>query len=137
MNGTSIRLERGANDIVNLTFDGPESVNKFDLETVEELRKAVGILVNENNVKGLIVSSAKSVFIVGADIKEFSSLFNNTEEEIKKAVVDFNGVFADFEALPFPTVAVIDGVCWEAALKWHWRVIFALPATKPELAFQK
>ncbi len=126
MNGTSIRLERGANDIVNLTFDGPESVNKFDLETVEELRKAVAILSNENDVKGLIVSSAKNVFIVGADIKQFSSLFDNNEEDIKKAVVDFNGVFADFEALPFPTVAVIDGVClgggFEMALACDFRV---------------
>ncbi|NRA41202.1 MAG: fatty acid oxidation complex subunit alpha FadB [Pseudomonadales bacterium] len=132
LNGNSIQLEKDPEGIVHLTFDGQESVNKFDLQTTEELRQAVSILQQTEGVAGLLVKSAKPAFIVGADIKEFSALFSHSEEDIHAAVVDFNGVFADFEALPFATVALIDGIClgggFEMALACDFRV--ASPAAR-------
>jgi len=126
LNGASIKLNRDENNIIHLCFDGPETVNKFDLATIEELRESVKILQAESSVKGLILKSAKAAFIVGADIKQFSQLFANDQQAIHDAVVDFNGVFADFENLGFPTVAIIDGVClgggFEMALACDYRV---------------
>ena len=62
-----------------LIFNSPATINKFDLENIHSLNKAIDSLENKNTLsqlKGLILISQKSTFIVGTDIKEFLSLFN-------------------------------------------------------------
>ena len=54
---------------INFNNQG-ESVNKFNAETLAELRKAVDTLKAQSDIRGLLLTSAKSVFVVGADITE-------------------------------------------------------------------
>lgn len=104
-----------------------QSINKFDLATIEELRVCVQLLAADKTIKGLMICSAKDTFVVGADIKQFSLLFANEEAVIAEKVVEFNGVFAALEDLPFPTVCLIDGVAlgggFELGLACDYRVI--------------
>ena len=86
-----------------------ESVNKFDMETNKQLGEAVSALEQADDVKGLIVTSGKGVFIAGADITEFVASFQKPEDEIKDWGVKVNGTFNRFEDLPFPKVAAING----------------------------
>ncbi len=44
-----------------------ESVNKFNRATIEDFKAAIEAVKANNEVKGLIVTSAKSTFIVGAE----------------------------------------------------------------------
>lgn len=69
--GKSIELELGEDGIANLIFNAEGSVNKFDSQTVTELKEAVTIAKDNTDIRGMMVTSAKSVFIVGADITEF------------------------------------------------------------------
>ncbi|WP_352289313.1 enoyl-CoA hydratase-related protein, partial [Psychrobacter sp. GW64-MNA-CIBAN-0177] len=62
-----------------------------------------------DDVKGLIVTSSKGVFIAGADITEFVASFKQPEDEIKEWLIGINDVFNRFEDLPFPKVAAING----------------------------
>ncbi|WP_026376414.1 fatty acid oxidation complex subunit alpha FadB [Aestuariibacter salexigens] len=103
---TASLLDDGIADIV---FDAQGSVNKFDQDTVRELDEVTQALKNNSDVKGAIVRSAKGVFIVGADITEFTSLFSLPEEEICAWVANTSQVFDRFEDLPFPTVAAVNG----------------------------
>ncbi len=100
------RLESG---IGHLVFDLTGSpVNKFNRQTLDELR-AVLALVAASDLRGLICSSAKSGFIAGADIAEFSSLFRLPAAELSAWLTQSNALFDTLAALPIPTVSLIDG----------------------------
>ena len=95
--------------IAELVFDAQGSVNKFDRETVQELDQATAAIAANSEVKGVLVRSAKSTFIVGADITEFTPLFEMPEEEILAWVAKTSKVFDRFEDLPVPTIAAVNG----------------------------
>lgn len=95
--------------IAELVFDAQGSVNKFDHTTVAELDQATQALKANADVKGVVVRSAKSTFIVGADITEFTGLFSLPEEEVLAWVAKTSQVFDRFEDLPFPTIAAVNG----------------------------
>jgi 3-hydroxyacyl-CoA dehydrogenase/enoyl-CoA hydratase/3-hydroxybutyryl-CoA epimerase/enoyl-CoA isomerase len=95
--------------VAHLVFDlEGSSVNKFNQQTLEELQAAVAKLQN-TNIKGVIFSSAKSAFIVGADITEFIAKFSESEDQIMDWLEDGNKIFNDIEDLPVPTVSLING----------------------------
>jgi 3-hydroxyacyl-CoA dehydrogenase/enoyl-CoA hydratase/3-hydroxybutyryl-CoA epimerase/enoyl-CoA isomerase len=98
-----------ANDIAELVFNANGSVNKFDRQTVEELDKATQAIAKEQSLKGLIVRSAKSTFIVGADITEFTGLFSMPDDQVLSWVGKTSQVFDRFEDLSIPTVCAVNG----------------------------
>ena len=80
----SLSVQRLEGGIAELNFDRQgESVNKFDRQTVASLTEALDALAAESGIRGLLVTSGKPVFIVGADITEFTSLFGAAKEDIK------------------------------------------------------
>ena len=108
--GTALRVEELPSGIAHLIFDlEGSSVNKFNQLTLEELGAAVAAIA-DSGVKAAIFSSAKSSFIVGADITEFTVMFDQSAEEISAWVVKANAVFTAIEDLPFPTVTALNGV---------------------------
>src|SRR5699024_5075379 len=81
--GQSVTVEMLDDGIAELKFDlQGESVNKFDRGTLDDLGKATDAIKANSDVKGVIVTSGKKVFIVGADITEFTDLFKLPEDEI-------------------------------------------------------
>lgn len=114
--------------IAELKFDlQGESVNKFNRETVEDLQAAVDAIKGDSNIKGLIVTSGKGVFIVGADITEFTDMFKLPEDEIAGWCLKSNQVFNAVEDLDMPTVCAINGIALggglEMALACDFRVM--------------
>src|SRR5699024_3760873 len=127
--------------IAELCFDAHEgSVNKFDQATLEELAQAAAKLGSEAGIKGLLVTSAKPAFIVGADIMEFGQLFAGTDEQLRSWLAErANSVFSAIEDLPYPTVTAINGFALggglEMCLATDFRVMseqaqVGLPETK-------
>lgn len=98
-----------ANDIAELVFDAAGSVNKFDRQTVEELDQATQAISATDGLKAVVVRSAKSTFIVGADITEFTGLFSQDDAEVLGWVAKTSQVFDRFEDLDLPTVCAING----------------------------
>jgi 3-hydroxyacyl-CoA dehydrogenase/enoyl-CoA hydratase/3-hydroxybutyryl-CoA epimerase/enoyl-CoA isomerase len=128
--GQSIRVAKLEGDIAELCFDRKdESINKFDARTVQELGEAVAAIKADGSIKGLLVSSAKDAFIVGADITEFGKSFQQPEAEIVQWATAANKVFSSLEDLPFPSVTAINGLAlgggFEMALSTDYRVISA------------
>jgi len=139
--GKAISVQMLENGIAELCFDlEGESVNKFNQLTVAELQAATEAIEASSDVKGVLVSSAKSVFIVGADITEFGSNFSASAEEIIESMMATNkNVFNRFEDLSVPTVAAINGIALggglEMGLVCDYRVMstqakIGLPETK-------
>lgn len=96
--------------IAELVFDAKAaSVNVFNRATLSEAEKAIEFLEQTDGIKGLIVSSAKSTFIVGADITEFADFFTGPEEDILEWLSYSNGLFNRVEDLPYPSVTTVNG----------------------------
>ncbi|MEQ8802792.1 fatty acid oxidation complex subunit alpha FadB [Haliea sp.] len=122
---TVTRLE---GDIAELHFDlKGESVNKFDQATVSSLSAALDALEAESNLKGLLVTSGKPVFIVGADITEFTGIFGAGPEEIKGFTAANNANLNRLQALPYPSCVAINGFAlgggFEICLACDFRVM--------------
>jgi 3-hydroxyacyl-CoA dehydrogenase/enoyl-CoA hydratase/3-hydroxybutyryl-CoA epimerase/enoyl-CoA isomerase len=109
--GKAITVNMIEDGIAELKFDlQGDSVNKFNRVTLEDLSAAVAAIKGNADVKGVLVTSGKDVFIVGADITEFGDAFKNSEEEIAAWVGEANVVFNAFEDLTVPTLTAINGI---------------------------
>lgn len=81
--GSAISVQALDNGIAELKFDlAGESVNKFNAVTVSDLAAATQAIKADSSIKGVIVTSGKGVFIVGADITEFGTLFAGSEANV-------------------------------------------------------
>ncbi len=126
--GNAITVQMLSDGIAEFRFDlQGESVNKFNRATVEDFAAAIEAVKANNDVKGLIVTSAKSSFIVGADITEFGDNFAQGEAAIAEWLEPVNNIFSSFEDLDLPKVAAINGIAlgggFEMCLVCDYRVM--------------
>ena len=126
--GNAITVQLLSDGIAEFRFDlQGESVNKFNRATIEDFKAAIEAVKNNSEVKGLIVTSGKSTFIVGADITEFGENFKQGESAIVEWAMPVHEVFSSFEDLDIPKVAAINGIAlgggFEMCLVCDYRVM--------------
>ena len=117
-----------SDNIASLVFDAKDaSVNVFNRATLFELRDAVAALEEVDGVQGLLVSSAKDAFIVGADITEFGAVFAGSDEDLLEWLAEANAIFNRVEDLPYPSVSLVHGTALgggcEMALSTDYRIL--------------
>lgn len=105
----NLQVKELQDGIAELSFCAPASVNKLDLATLESLDKALDALYAHSSLKGLLLTSDKDAFIVGADITEFLGLFAKPEAELDQWLQFANSIFNKLEDLPVPTLSVLKG----------------------------
>lgn len=126
--GKTVRAARIADGFVELCFDREASaINKLDVLAMRELGEAATAIAAQPDVRGVLLTSAKDNFIVGADITEFIDLFSRPEPEVIALFAQANLSMNAIEDLPCPTVAAINGFAlgggFEAALAADLRVM--------------
>ena len=89
--GKAITVQATGDGIAELCFDlQDDSVNKFNSLTLNELKEATAAIAADNSLKGVVVTSGKPVFIVGADIMEFGAHFGGSEADIAEKIFGIN-----------------------------------------------
>ena len=126
--GQNLSIKALDDGIAELNFNNAKlPINKFDKNTLLELKEAVKSLNENTSIKGLLLSSAKKDFFVGADVTEFLGWFKLSTEAFEEKLLDVHKTFAMIEDLPYPTVSTINGMCLgggtELALSTDYRVI--------------
>ena len=110
--------------IWEIVFDHQgSSVNKFDKTTLNDLDQIVTQLEKCSDLKGVLATSAKPAFIVGADVTEFPAHFKLSDAELTGWLEKTHSILNRFEDLQAPTVAAIGGLCLGGGCE------FALSAT--------
>jgi len=108
--GESLSVTKSDKGVAHLIFDRKsESVNKFDRLTVAEFTAALDKLDVTTGINGLIISSAKGVFVVGADIGEFTAVLKETDDRIAAHLLPHSDNLRRLEKLGYPVVVAING----------------------------
>lgn len=130
---THWKLDTDRDNIAWLTFDKAESsTNTLSGEVVAEFSAVLDEL-GARNPRALIIRSGKSSgFIAGADVEEFTKI-TSTDDAL--AIVRRGwDVMNKLAALPFPTLALVNGFCMggglELALACRYRIAVDQPGTR-------
>ncbi|MGH6858446.1 MAG: enoyl-CoA hydratase-related protein, partial [Methylocella sp.] len=126
--GQTIKADTRDEGLAELRFErGVEAVNKLDAPTFGELRRAIDAIKAAPAIKGVLITSAKDNFIVGADIFEFTGVFKRPEKDVEAFVGANSEIITALSDLPVPTVAAINGLALggglEVALGADYRVM--------------
>src|SRR5581483_2457796 len=127
------KLETDRDKLAWLSFDKQgASTNTLSQEALAELDDAIDA-ARALAPRGLVIRSAKaSGFIAGADVEEFTKI--QSPQDALSIVRRGWDTFNKLAALPFPTVALIDGFCMggglELALACRYRIAVDQPGTR-------
>lgn len=129
----------GAEGVFTLTLCRPSARNAIGKKLLSELRGCLEALAGESptSARALVVRSAvPGVFCAGADLRERAAM---TRLEARRFVEELRATVGLLEALPFPTIAAVDGAALgggaELALAADVRVVgprasFGFPETR-------
>ena len=109
--------DRPVGRIALLTMDNGEDHNQpntFGEQALRSLETALDELEAADDVKGLLLTGKPFIFAVGADLKAFSGM---DADRAREAGELGHRAFARLQALPFTTVAAINGACMGGGLE--------------------
>jgi 3-hydroxyacyl-CoA dehydrogenase/enoyl-CoA hydratase/3-hydroxybutyryl-CoA epimerase len=113
--GPQWSLEIDPQRVAWLCFDQPgASANALSRSAMEQFAARLDE-VAAAAPRGLVITSGKSGFIAGADVREFGQVAS--PEEAVPFIRAAHAVLDRLEALPFPTVAAINGYCLGGGLE--------------------
>lgn len=129
-NGFSLEILQGR---ARLVFDAPDSkVNLLTEEILAAFDRTLDSLNDSSNISILILESGKKdSFIAGVDVHDIQDI--NTPSEALDKAKKGQAVLDKLAALPFPTLAVIQGACMgggtEMSLACDYRIAVDNPQT--------
>ena len=114
--------------IATITFDEPNSpVNTMCLQWQEDMTAlAAQVLQDKDAIRGILLTSNKSTFFAGADLKGAMRLKPSDAPTIYAEIERLKQNFRTIETLGKPVVSLINGTAlgggWEVALVGHHRI---------------
>ncbi|KAK3158621.1 hypothetical protein QOZ80_2AG0139500 [Eleusine coracana subsp. coracana] len=101
--------------IVELSLERPEVKNAINWDVMRRLRVAIEKIEADATAKVVLVaSSVPGAFCAGADLKERRLM---SSSEVREYANSLRSTLSSFEALPIPTIAVIEGAALGGGLE--------------------
>ncbi|NIB38541.1 hypothetical protein HBA55_03035 [Pseudomaricurvus alkylphenolicus] len=120
------QYQKDADGIVTLTMDMEGPVNAMNSEFRQALSHAVACLESETGLRGVVLTSAKKVFLAGADLNEVLAACGGDSKAFLANVKQIKTDFRRLERLPVPVVAAINGTAlgggYELCLSCNHRI---------------
>ncbi len=132
---THLTTRTDADGIATLTFDSPgRAPNVFSEDSLAELGDAIRALLLDPTVTGIILTSAKPDFLVGADLRMLLDATRLTPALFMERVRSLQQLFRTLETGGKPVVAALNGTAlgggFELALACHTRLVADDPAIR-------
>ena len=132
-NLANFSAQRDDDGIVMVTIDQSDrKMNVIGDGFTDAFAAMTDSFINDESAKGLILTSAKDSFVVGADIDQLSRI--ETAEQAFDLVEDLKGSLRKLETSGKPVVAAMTGTALggglELALACHYRIAIDSPKTK-------
>ncbi|MCL6231337.1 3-hydroxyacyl-CoA dehydrogenase NAD-binding domain-containing protein [Acinetobacter amyesii] len=124
---SAIQFEKNADNIVILTLDSPnQSANTMNADFRTALAETVDKLQADENIAGIIFSSAKKTFFAGGDLDELIQATPEHATEFFNMIEEMKAKLRYIETRGIPVVAALNGTAlgggWELALGCHYRI---------------
>ncbi|MET8365225.1 3-hydroxyacyl-CoA dehydrogenase NAD-binding domain-containing protein [Micromonospora sp. NPDC005194] len=132
---TTIRYDRSADGIVTLTLDDPDqSANTMNRAYAASMSAVLDRLEAEDDLAGVIVTSAKSTFFAGGDLPEMIRATRADAPALADLLGTIKRDLRRLETLGRPVVAAVNGSALggglEIALACHHRIALDAPDSR-------
>jgi enoyl-CoA hydratase len=113
-----------SNGITILTINRPDKLNALNVELLNELDRSFDLVEENDSIHVVIITgSGEKAFVAGADIKELSTLNQDTGEELS---LRGQHIFNRIERCSKPVIALVNGYALgggaELAMACHIRI---------------
>ena len=124
----------GDDGIATIIIDQKNNpTNLFSMEFIQAYQEVADQLIQDNNVKGVIVTSGQRMFMAGADLRELGAMEGGSAEFFN-GVLQMHQRYRSIETSGKPFVAAINGTAlgggFELCLTCHHRIAVNHPKIK-------
>lgn len=104
-----VRLQLSPSGLAVVTLSKPEKHNCFDEATIDRLSTIFSDLGNQESVRALVIRAEGKSFSAGGDLnwmrRQAAQIYDENLEDARALAT----MFARLDALPMPTIALVDG----------------------------
>lgn len=103
--------------VATITLNRPDAMNSLTVEGKVALNEAVQSVAADSRVRALVLTGTGRAFCVGQDLREHAALLEAGDPAPLSTVREhYNPLVTALAALPFPTIAAINGTAAGAGL---------------------
>jgi len=131
----AIRYEKDSDNIVVMTMDMPgQSANTMNEAYMKSMDECIARLEKEENLAGVVLTSAKSTFFAGGDLNNLIKATPELAQAFYENSMEVKDQLRRLEKIEAPVVAAINGAAlgggYEICLACNYRVAMKNPKTK-------